>query len=558
MDAPPVTPTGLVSLIEQLEADHAHLPLYHFLDARLRVTETLYSTQMFDEARSLAAAIQLRVPPGEPVLVIRTHGPLAILSLFAVILAGCVPLLMPLARRGSTAPIVALMEKRGLHYALAGPSVADQLYGDLSVSVLEHSVVIMDTDMRVAPRYWSRPERGGHDILTLQWCGMPDVEADLLAVSHRNVLNCLEWMVASMALEPGHRGLCVQPLDQSDAWLIHVLLPLYLQAPTYFLSIRNIIRRPALWMETMARFQCHYSGAPAFLFEVCQAGDKVASPPPQSLSQVRTLYALTARDNPAVLTRFVDSYAVSGLSGQSLCTVYGFEHSAIWLAGQRMPDWVEHAGRHCVSHGELVPDVAAQLADADLPAGLHALNIIGEADRLPFPEAANSNVPLNADRLQSLAGANWAGVRRTVATGDLVFFRDKQLYIHGRADALILCDDRFVSAEDIEALVIQTFQPRGIRHCLVVPLHSKGEFAVVAECAKREAAARWTPIVAAISELIQETHGAAPVRVLLLRPNSLVPTTDSTLWRQQCREALLSGELLQHIQPAASTKALDP
>src|SRR5690554_3617281 len=547
MDEAPVSLAGLVCLIERLEAEHEHLPLYHFLDSRLRISKSLNSSDLLNDARALAAAIQVRVPAGEPIVVVRTEGPLTILALFGVILAGCVPLLVPLARRGSLAPIVSLMQKRGLQYVIASRSVASQLYGDLTPSGAGagQPVVVLHTDLRLDQQHWRAPERAGHDILSLQWRGDADADADLLAVSHRNALNCLALVADEMALQGGHRGLCVQPVDQSDAWLMHVLMPLYLQAPGYFLSIRNILRRPSMWMEAMGHYQCHYSGAPAFLFDVCQAPSDTGSAP-DDLAQVQSLYALTARENPGVLNRFMASYAPAGLSPQCLHTVYGFEHSGIWLAGQRAPGSIEHRGRPCISHGPLVSDVKAQLTSDGLPCGLQALHVTGESDRLPFPESAHNGPPLNAGRLQSLAGANWAGVRRTVATGDLVLLRERQLYIHGRSDALIGHDGEYVSAEDIEALIIQTFQPQGIRHCLVIPLPRAGEFAVVAECARREPAARWTPIVAAITELIQQTHHMTPTRVMLLRPHSLAPSTDSSLWRQQCRDAFLSGELLQY------------
>lgn len=551
MDEVPVATAGLVCLIERLEGKHPRQPLYYFLDSKLRVTRTLDSTTLFDHARRLAGVIQATVPPGEPVVVVRTQGPSTILALFGVILAGCVPLVVPLAPRGSVSPIIKLMQKRGLPYVLASRKVAGQLLADLASQGGDDELplVVLHTGERAGLRSWQPPDRSEHDILSLQWQGAPDVDTALLAVSHRNALNCLAQAAAGMSVEPGDHGLCVQPVDQNDAWLVHVLMPLYLQAPGYFLSIRNILKKPALWMEAMARFQCHYSGAPAFLFDVC--GTEPTTLKSAALTRVKSLYALTARENPGALTRFMETYAPAGLPSQSLCTVYGFEHSGIWLAGRRMPDSIQHRGRFCISHGQLVDNVKAELTAEGLPPGWTSLNVVGGSDRLPFPESAHSRAPLNAERLRSLAGANWAGVPRTVVTGDLVVLEERQLYIHGRSDALIRCGDTYVGAEDIEALVMQTFQPRGIRHCLVIPLLAVGEFAVVAECARRESATRWTPIAIAIPELVRQVYHVEPTRVMLLRPNSLTPSTDMTQWRQQCREALLSGELLQYVQPAS-------
>lgn len=551
MDEVPVATAGLVCLIERLEAEHPQQPLYYFLDSKLRVTKSLNNTTLFANARRLAGVIQATVPPGEPVVIIRTQGPSTILALFGVILAGCVPLVVPMALRGSVSPIIKLMQKRGWPYVLASPKVAGQLLADLASQDGgdESPLVVLNTSERATLRRWRPPDRSEHDILSLQWQGMADVNTDVLAVSHRNALNCLARVAAGMSLERGDRGLCVQPVDQNDAWLMHVLMPLYLQAPGYFLSIRNILKKPALWMEAMARFRCHYSGAPAFLYDVC--GTEPAALASHALCQVRSLYALTARENPDALTRFLEAHEPAGLPSDSLCTAYGFEHSGVWLAGRRKPESIEHRGRFCISHGQLVDNVKAELTEEGLPPGWTSLNVVGKSDLLPFPESAHSRVPLNAERLRSLAGANWAGVPRTVVTGDLVLLEQQQLYIHGRSDALIRCGDTYVGAEDIEALIMQTFQSEGLRHCLVIPLLVEGEFGVVAECARRESATRWTPIAIAIPELVRQTYHVEPARVMLLRPNSLTPSSDMTQWRQQCRESLLSGELLQYVQPAS-------
>lgn len=552
MDEVPVaTTTGLVCLIERLEATQRNQPLYYFLDSKLRVTRSLESKALFDHARRLAGVIQAAVPPGEPVVVVRTQGPSTILGLFAVILAGCVPLVVPLAPRDSVSVIINLMQSRGLSYVLASRKIAAQLRADVGAEARDDAapLVVLHTGERATLRRWQPPNRSGHDILSLQWQGAPDVDTATLAVSHRNALNCLAEVAQQLSLQVGDRGLCVQPVDQSDAWLLHVLMPLYLQAPGYFLSLRHILRKPSRWMEAMARFKCHYSGAPAFLFDVCAT--EPAALNSTALRQVKSLYALTARENPDALTSFMAAYAPAGLPSQSLHTAYGFERSGVWLAGRRMPGAIRHRGRFCLSHGRLVDDVKAELTEEGLPPGWVSLNVVGEASRLPFPESARSRAPLDAQRLRSLAGANWAGVPRTVVTGDLALVEEQQLYIHGRREALIRCGDTYVGAEDIEALVMQTFQPEGIRHCVVIPLPEAGEFAVVAECARRESATRWTPIAMAIPELVRRVYQVEPSRVMLLRPNSLMPSADMTQWREQCRLALLSGELLQYVQPAS-------
>lgn len=551
MDEVPTAPRGLVCLIERLEQQDPRLPLYHFLDGRLRVTKSFTAQQLFDEARRLAAAIQARVPAGEPILVVRTQGPLAVLALFAVILAGGVPLLLQLPQRSSVTSVFTLLRQRPLSYVLASPRVASQLKVALANAPVTQQLrpQILHTDLRADRRRWLRPEREEHDILSLQWQGTASADTDVLALSHRNALNGLLAISEGLRLAPGHKGLCVQPVDQNDAWMIHVLMPLWLRAPSYFLSIRNIVKRPEIWMQAMADFKCHYSGAPAFLFNVCAEG--VSSLPPGALEHVQSLYTLSVRESPGGFAHFISTYAPAGLAPQALCTTYGFERSGTWLAGRREPPSILHRGRRCLSHGLLVDDVQADWTDDGLPAGWRALNVIGEPDRLPFPEPASSKQPLDGNRLRSLAGANLAGVRRTVQTGDLVRMEDGQLYVYGRADALLSYGGNYVGAEDIEATIMEAFQHKGLRYCLLVPL-PRDEFVVIAECARRESAALWTPITEAVAQLVDSTFGVKLTRVMLLRPGSLTPLPDVAQWRRECQAALLSGELLQYIQPASS------
>src|SRR5262249_1634464 len=126
-----------------------------------------------------------------------------------------------------------------------------------------------------------------------------------------------------------------------------------------------------------------------------------------------------------------------------------------------------------------------------------------------------------------------------LATRDLGFVRDGELYVVGRADDVLVLAGRKLSPEPLEAAAA--------RHAAVRPggcaaVSAGGGYAGVAErgaAAARAAlgdACRWIRRELAI-------RGAAPTEVVFVRPGSLPRTPSGKLRRRQIGQLRAAGEL---------------
>jgi acyl-CoA synthetase (AMP-forming)/AMP-acid ligase II len=128
-------------------------------------------------------------------------------------------------------------------------------------------------------------------------------------------------------------------------------------------------------------------------------------------------------------------------------------------------------------------------------------------------------------------------------TGDLGFLYDRELYITGRRDDIIIVRGKNLYAHDVELLATDTGMVRAGR-VVAFGVEDEGlgtdKLVIVAEVgpqADKKLSTR------AVRVAVRETYGLSPADVLLVPPDTLVKTSSGKISRSENRRRYLAGEL---------------
>src|SRR5579859_1831927 len=155
-----------------------------------------------------------------------------------------------------------------------------------------------------------------------------------VVVSHQNVIdNCHSTI--------DHQAIGVSWLPQfHDMGLIgYYLFQIITGGTTYGFSPLDFLRRPALWLETLSRYQATYTSSPNFGFEYCLSPERVPESQLEGLdlSSVQVFMNAAEPVRPSTYRGFLERFARYGLCPAAHVAAYGLAENtlAVSNSGQR-------------------------------------------------------------------------------------------------------------------------------------------------------------------------------------------------------------------------------
>lgn len=549
----------------ELAREQPDLPLYTFLDSRLRISARLSAAETLRKARRMAAAIQQHAQPGEAVMLLFPHGPDFIVALLAAQLADCIPVPVSFHRRLGMIDTTALIAGTGLR-TVVGPATVLARY---QASRRHHgtepggtAMCYVDVDA-VVERDFHADTSTQHNISFIYPCAVAGDAVCPMALSQRNVQTSLN--AVRQQLGPGADDRLLACLDLADgaALLMHVLLPLQVGARSYFLSMDDFIEAPSLWLRAASSWHCTIINAPAAGLTLCAQGVAENEEAGLDLGCVRRLCLGGEQLAPCLVEQFMERYGCYGLSRGALFSCFGMSSVGAWVSGRNGFHARQIGGVSYLNQGCLLPDVqwrldASKIAQATgndlhsqhreyLPGGELLLTSAATGVICAFSAAARDQSP--AQYLRSLFSTPNADAGMMINTGEQAAIIAGELFCHGRTAHRFCFAGKEYQAEDVEAAVMQAFGMRGLSRCVVLTGEGTREIVLLAECARPQRADRWQGAVTEIIRSVKKTTGLLLDRVLLLRPGSLHIGVNGTVLRGRCQEALHDGSLMLRLLP---------
>ncbi|WP_336298311.1 thioester reductase domain-containing protein [Sphingomonas sp. QA11] len=455
-----------------------------------------------------------------------------IVALLACCRLGAIPVVAPVSSpRGWRSPAV-----RGRIAAILGdcaPAVGLALQSQIAEladdAALGLSLMLLASDgpLEPAPAWCDEPG----EIALLQYTSGSTSTPKGVIVTHHNI-------IANARALLDHAPVGVSWLPQfHDMGLIGFgLFPIVMGGRSHGFAPADFLRRPASWLRLLSTQRATFAAAPNFAYERALAPDSIDEEELADidLSALRVMINGAEPVRPETCRRFRARFAAQGLHPDALVAAYGLAEATLAVTrggrGSRTVD------AHQIAIGKVESPRAADGPSVELAscgAPLPNLDIIigTVGDRCHAGEVGEIHV-----RGPSITPGYWNRPARTaeewLATGDLGFLWDGELYVTGRARELIIQAGRNFHPHDIEALLGN--DPRGI-----AVQDDDGDVLLLCE------PSRSTPPVdaAALADRIAASSGLLIDRVIQLPARSIRRTTSGKLARRRMLEELQAGLL---------------
>jgi fatty-acyl-CoA synthase len=368
---------------------------------------------------------------------------------------------------------------------------------------------------------------------------------------------------ANVSAIGGPGGLGLTATDTSVSWLplFHdmgliglVLCPLYFGCNGVFLSPAAFLKRPVEWLRAITRHRGTASFAPNFAYEMCVRRVREAELEGLDLSSWRVAGCGAEPIQAAVLEAFAARYAPAGFRATSFVAAYGLaEHTlAVALAprdrGLRV-DTVRaselSSNRRAVPCSPDSPD-ASRLVGCGGPFPDHSLRVVDDGG-YPVGERVVGEILVSGpsmmrgylsgpDSIEDEVREGW------LATGDLGYLADGELYVCGRRKEVIIVGGRNYFPQDLEwALnVMPGVRSGGVAAFAATEPGLPDRAVVVVET---EGAVHVDALKAEVRRRVLQATGLAVHEIVLAPRGTIVRTTSGKLRRAELRERYNAGTL---------------
>ncbi len=278
-----------------------------------------------------AAAVLGVAAPGERVLLLYPQGLDYVAGLLGCMAAGvlAVPLQPPGRHRAAAAlpKLEAIAADGGVVAVLTVSSLVDEMRDLVGRCAPLAHARLLATDLAPVPAVAVDRPIAMHETAYLQYTSGSTSTPKGVVVSHRN----LAYNLMDFSDGYGHDEASVMvswlPTFHDLGLVYGVFLPIHLGFRSVLLDPMHFLARPMRWLEAIARHRGTHAPAPNFAFELCAAKSTPAARASLDLHSWKVALNGAEPIRYASEARFVEAFAVSGVTWATLSHAYGMSEA---------------------------------------------------------------------------------------------------------------------------------------------------------------------------------------------------------------------------------------
>ncbi|HST83983.1 MAG TPA: AMP-binding protein [Kineosporiaceae bacterium] len=503
-----------------------------------------------DEVQATAAAVAAAlvgsgVCPGDRVCLAGRTSTDLLFTLFGLWRMGAVPVVLPQVSRGGIQPWVTMAVGRADAVDARMLIVDDELASALAQSTPRSVRTLAEVSAGRAVTNLAMPEPDALGLL--QFTSATTGTSKAVQVSHSQIVGNVRALIEPMGIMPGEVYVSWLPLFH-DMGIISLASGLAYGMEIVLLPTEAFLRAPGIWMGTVSRFGAVITAGPNSAYGLAARSQQLR---PAVLDLSRLVVAIDGAEpvTEDVVQRMSDAFTGSGLRPDVLCPAYGLAESTLVVTASgrgELPRFISPADV-CSTGTDGVELPTRRLVSCGRGISGTEVRIIGPAGQ-SLPEGAVGEVhvlgPWITTGYWQPDGAGPDPGRRSadgaLATGDLGFLRDGELFICGRTKDMIIVGGRNLYPEDYEeAAELVTGIVRG--NVIAFSLVETERMVIVAE--GRGDSTALQSLAVQLRERLQASTEHAPEEVVLVRAGTLPKTSSGKRQRQQCRTQYQNGDL---------------
>jgi fatty-acyl-CoA synthase len=519
-----------------------------------------YAT-LYAQSRSLCAALQRRgVQPGDRILVVMATSFEFVLSFFAILRAGAIPVpsYPPAALERAEVGLERLAHvatHAGATFCLTQQNLYP-LLGELALTVKSlRALETVESLLKDKPTQPQRASlRGGMPAFIQYTSGSTSAPKGVL-LSHRSLVSNVHAAGRALEIRRSDRLVSWLPLYHDMGLIGGVLFSMYWRIPLVLMSPMAFLMRPSRWLWTIHEHRGTLSQAPSFAYAMCVKRMRPSEREGLDLSSWRIALNGAEPVNPRVIRDFEEAFGPHGFQPSAMYPCYGLAESTVAVTFSRpgKPRVFRTVDRQALAQGRVEDS-----------SGRNSISLVGVGRQVPGhrvrvvdaegEDVSNSEVGHivvsgpsvmlgyyeNPEATDKVLRNGW------LWTGDLGFFDQGELFVTGRAKDLIIVRGKNFYAEDLErsAERIEGVRPGGAVAFGVYD-EAAGKDLVVMVCeTKEKAEVRRSGLVTALSESIREQFGLSLDQIVLVPPGTVPKTSSGKKQRSACRQLYLEENLV--------------
>jgi acyl-CoA synthetase (AMP-forming)/AMP-acid ligase II/cytochrome P450/thioesterase domain-containing protein/acyl carrier protein len=414
------------------------------------------------------------------------------------------------------------------------------------------------------------------DLAIIQYTSGSTAVPKGVMLSHRNILVNMQMLRDVAYADPAIGRADTQivswlPFFHDLGLMGGIVLPIILGGHAVLMSPFGFLRRPALWLTAISRFQAASTFVPNFALDIAVRKVTGAEREALDLSSLRICVVGAEPVHHRSVERFIRAFAKQGVARASLLPGYGLAEAVVGATGGPLTEtprslFIDRKAlsRHrfetvSSSHADASPLVSCGrplggvdmiIVDPDkrLPLGPGAIGEVwmrGPHVALGYWQRESDNRETFQARLADGPAQDW------LRTGDLGCLDDGHLYITGRIKDLIIIRGRNHYPQDIEATV-EGCHPRVMPGATIAFSYEEEgveQVAVVAEVDSRklqdkaEKEEAFHAIAAAIRSALGAEHQLQAHGIVFVGIGRIEKTSSGKLARQLCKQRYLDHAL---------------
>lgn len=561
---------SFADVLVQRAQDHGDRGYTFLVDGEQQEVFVSYA-ELHKKALAIANVLAARGLGHERVILLFPPGLEFIAALFSCFYAGAVavPLAPPNPKRmqDELVRMTALTRDSGAKAVLTTqmfysvfqtlPEV-DPLFATLDFIVFEQALL--------EPLHSLQPASVQKDQLAfLQYTSGSTGQPKGVMVTHRNILENAALLQRACDHDDSSTVVSWLPMFHDFGLIGCAFQPLFLGSSCVIMSPLAFLQRPVRWLQAIARYRAHSSGAPNFAFELCVRKISEKECEGLDLGSWRNAPCAAEPIRKSTLQRFTDRFSRYGFRASAHWPCYGLAESTLLTTGGP-------PGRGMVAYDFSASALQKGYARLAQPGDVDSQTLVALGDTREGGEVAIVS-PDKGERLpEGEVGEIWlcgpsvtAGyfgkpeeTARTfhaqladrpgqsyLRTGDLGFLFQGELFLTSRLKDLLIIRGRNYYPQDLEqtAESASDLVRAGCCAAFSIEVEEEERPALVVEVMAQVDADQAAAIGSAIRQAISERHGLVLRTICLVPPGSIPKTSSGKLQRSRCRADLLSGKL---------------
>ena len=562
--------SNLISILNYRAERNPQQTAYIFLKDREKQEQKITYKQLRQNAKSIAAYLQVSVPQGSRALLLYPQGLDFICAFLGCLYAGviAVPVYPPKSNQKMNR-LESIIKDSVPHIILTTSSLLENIQNKLA-NILDLSrIQWFATDSRKIDEVssWVSLNINNDSLALLQYTSGSTGTPKGVMVSHGNILHNSSYIQTAFKLTEQSVSVTWLPSFHDMGLIDGIIQPLYTGFLGIVMSPESFLKNPMLWLQAITKYRATHSGSPNLGYELCVQRITSEQQKILDLSSWISAYSGAEPIRRKTLENFINKFQSSGFKSQYFYPCYGMAEATLMISGGNIQDEPVYLNvkSEALENNQIVEAATDSENCQELVGCGHVwqdteVKIVDPESCLECDDNQVGEIWVSGS---SVAKGYWQQEEKTIATfhaklantngknflrtGDRGFIRAGELFITGRIKDVIIIWGRNHYPQDIEYSVQQSHKALRLDSgaAFSIEIDNQEKLVIVQEVERTYLAhLNVNEVFSAIREAVALNHALQVYAIALIKPASIPKTSSGKIQRYACRDAFLRETLV--------------